>query len=36
MILLGVQFFSVGFIGDMLVDATYRKRYDESHIEEKI
>lgn len=36
MILLGVQFFSVGFIGDMLVDATYRNRYDESHVEEKI
>lgn len=36
MILLGVQFFSIGLIGDMLVDATYRKNYCESHIKEKI
>ena len=28
--------FSTGFIGDMIVDATYRRRYDESHIKEKI
>lgn len=36
LIILGVQMFSIGFLGDMVVDATYRKRYDESHIKEKI
>lgn len=36
LIILGVQMFSIGFIGDMLVDATYRKRYNESHVKEKI
>ena len=36
LILLGVQMLSIGFLGDMLVDATYRKRYNESHIKEKI
>ena len=36
LIILGVQMFSIGFIGDMLVDATYRKRYSESHVKEKI
>lgn len=36
LIVLGVQMFSTGFIGDMIVDATYRRRYDESHIKEKI
>lgn len=35
LILLGSIFFSIGLIGDMLVDATYRMRYDESHIKEK-
>lgn len=35
-IILGVQSISTGFIGDMLVDATYRSRYDESHIREII
>lgn len=35
LIVLGVQMFSTGFIGDMIVDATYRRRYDESHIKEK-
>lgn len=35
LILLGVQFASIGLIGDMLVDATYRGRYTESHIKEK-
>lgn len=35
LIVLGVQLFSTGFIGDMIVDVTYRKRYDESHIKEK-
>lgn len=36
LILLGVQFLSIGLIGDMLVDATYRNRYSESHVKEKI
>lgn len=35
-IILGVQMFSIGFLGDMLVDATYHNRYNESHIKEKI
>lgn len=35
LILLGVQFFSIGLIGDMLVDATYRSRYTEDYIKEK-
>lgn len=33
-IILGVQSISTGFIGDMIVDSTYRSRYDESHIKE--
>jgi len=36
MLILGVQMFSTGFIGDMLVDATYRNRYNEAHIKEKM
>lgn len=35
-LILGVQMFSIGFIGDMLVDATYHDRYTEKHIKEKI
>ena len=35
-LILGVQSISTGFIGDMVVDATYRNRYDESHIREII
>lgn len=35
-LIIGIQMISIGFIGDMLVDATYRSRYDESHIKEKI
>jgi glycosyltransferase involved in cell wall biosynthesis len=35
-IILGVQMFSIGFLGDMLVDATYHDRYNESHIKEKL
>lgn len=35
LILLGGIFFSIGLIGDMLVDATYRLRYDEAHVKEK-
>lgn len=34
LILLGVQFVSIGLIGDMIVDATYRDRYTESHFKE--
>ena len=36
LLILGVQMFSTGFVGDMLVDATYRSRYNESHIKEKL
>lgn len=36
LIVLGVQFASIGLIGDMLVDATYRSRYSDSHIKEKV
>jgi len=35
-IILGVQSISTGFIGDLIVDATYRKRYTEGHIKEII
>lgn len=35
-IILGVQSISTGFIGDMLVDATYKTRYSEDHIKEII
>lgn len=35
-IILGVQSIATGFIGDMIVDSTYRQRYDESHIKEII
>ena len=35
-IILGVQSISTGFIGDMIVDATYRQRYEESYIKEII
>ena len=35
-LILGVQMFSTGFIGDMLVDATYHDRYNESHVKEKL
>lgn len=34
LILIGFQSFSIGLIGDMLVDATYKHRYNESHIKE--
>lgn len=35
-LILGVQSISTGFIGDMIVDATYRSRYEENHIKEII
>ena len=35
-VILGVQSISTGFIGDLIVDATYRNRYSEGHIKEII
>lgn len=35
-LILGVQSISTGFIGDLIVDATFRGRYNESHIKEVI
>lgn len=35
MIILGVQFISIGLIGDMLVDLNIRKRYNENHVKDK-
>lgn len=35
LILMGIHFFCTGLIGDMLVEATYKNRYTESHIKEK-
>lgn len=35
-IIVGVQSISTGFIGDLIVDATYRNRYEESYIKEII
>ena len=34
LIVLGVQSISTGFLGDMIVDASYRSRYEESYIKE--
>ena len=36
LIILGVQFFSIGLIGDMLLDASHRLRYNDAHIKEII
>ncbi|MDR2590999.1 MAG: glycosyltransferase family 2 protein [Oscillospiraceae bacterium] len=36
LIILGVQSISTGFIGDMVVDATFRNRYNEAHVKEII
>lgn len=36
LIFLGVQFLSIGFIGNMLVDVTVRNNYSEAHIREKV
>lgn len=36
LIILGAQFISTGFIGDMILDATYRSRYTEAHVKEII
>lgn len=34
LLLAGFGFFALGMLGDMIVDATYRQRYNESHIRE--
>ncbi len=34
LLLAGIGFFALGMLGDMIVDATYRQRYNESHIRE--
>lgn len=34
-IMIGMQLFAIGFIGNMLVDTTFRKNYNESNIREK-
>ena len=36
LLIVGVQMISIGFIGDMIVDATYHSRYNEGHIKEKM
>ncbi|MCH5248453.1 MAG: glycosyltransferase family 2 protein [Lachnospiraceae bacterium] len=36
LIFLGVQFLSIGFIGNMLVEVTVRNSYSEAHIKEKV
>jgi len=36
LIILGMQSLSTGFIGELLVDATYRNRYNEGHVKEVI
>lgn len=35
-IITGVQLFSIGFIGNLIVDSSYRSRYSEDHIKEII
>ena len=36
LVIVGIQMISIGFIGDMLVDATYHNRYNEAHVKEKL
>jgi glycosyltransferase involved in cell wall biosynthesis len=36
LIILGVQSVSTGFLGELIVDATYRSRYNERHVKEVI
>jgi hypothetical protein len=36
LILVGIQFFSMGIIGDILVANNFKAQYDESHIEERL
>ena len=35
LIIVGIQFFFMGLIGDILVDHNFKIRYDESHVEER-
>ena len=35
LIILGIQLFSVGFIGNMLLDVTFKNNYSEAHVKEK-
>lgn len=35
LIIVGIQFFSMGIIGDILLDITFKDRYDESHVQER-
>lgn len=35
LLIMGLQLFSIGLIGDMLVDATIHNKYNEAHIREK-
>lgn len=35
LITLGIQLFSVGFIGNMLLDVTFKNNYSEAHVKEK-
>ncbi len=36
LIIAGIQLFSLGLIGNMIVDMNYRRNYNESHIREKL
>ena len=35
LIILGVQLFSMGFIGDLIVNSNYRHHYSETHVKNK-
>ena len=35
LIVLSAQFISIGFLGNLLLDSTYRSNYNEAHIKEK-
>ena len=35
LVILGAMFVSIGLIGDLIVDRSYRKNYTEYHIKEK-
>ena len=36
LVVTGLQLFSIGLIGNLIVDTTYRRNYDESHVREKL
>ncbi len=36
LLIVSIQLFSIGFIGNMIVDNSYRRNYNENHIKEKI